>query len=81
MLSVEDSTVTIVEGALAGQGIAMLRYSLIYQQLQRKQLVQLFDYSYPCKYAYHLVAPPHHFNRPKVLQFEQWLKERFLDIE
>jgi LysR family glycine cleavage system transcriptional activator len=80
-LSVENSSVTIVEAALAGQGIAMVRYSLIYQQLRREQLVQLFDYMYPCSYAYYLVAPKHHFMRQKVLQFEQWLKKEMLEIQ
>lgn len=80
-LSVENSTVTIVEAALAGQGIAMLRHSLIYQQLARQQLVPLFDYSYPCKYAYYLVAPAHHFEQQKVQQFEDWLKKEMQDIE
>jgi LysR family glycine cleavage system transcriptional activator len=80
-LSVENSSVTIVEAALAGQGIAMVRYSLIYQQLQRKQLVQLFDYSFPCSYAYYLVAPKHHFNQQKVQKFEGWIKQEMQGIE
>jgi LysR family glycine cleavage system transcriptional activator len=73
VLEVEDSTVTIVDAALAGQGVAMLRYNLIYQQIQRKQLVQLFDFSHPSAYSYYLVAPKHHFNREKVKLFETWL--------
>lgn len=73
VLEVEDSTVTIVDAALAGQGIAMLRYNLIYQQLERKQLVQLFGFSHPSAYSYYLVAPKEHFNRTKVKLFERWL--------
>lgn len=79
-LEVEDSTVTIVEAVLAGQGIAMLRYNLIYQQIQREQLVQLFDFSYPSAYSYFLVAPPHYFNRAKIQKFESWLRQALLAI-
>jgi LysR family glycine cleavage system transcriptional activator len=71
----------IVEAALAGQGMAMLRYSLVYQQLQRKQLVKLFDYEYACEYGYYLVAPAHQFDLPKIQQFEQWIKQQILEIQ
>jgi LysR family glycine cleavage system transcriptional activator len=81
VLRVEDSSHMIVEAALAGQGMAMLRYSLVYQQLQRKQLVKLFDYEYACEYGYYLVAPAHHFELPKIQQFEQWIKQEILEIQ
>jgi LysR family glycine cleavage system transcriptional activator len=79
-LEVDDSTVTIVDAALAGQGFAMLRYNLIYQQIQRRQLVSLFDFSHPSAYSYYLVAPSHHFRKPKVQLFEKWLIEALDDI-
>lgn len=79
-LEVDDSTVTIVDAALAGQGFAMLRYNLIYQQIQRRQLVSLFDFSHPSAYSYYLVAPSHHFNKAKVQLFEKWLIEALADI-
>jgi LysR family glycine cleavage system transcriptional activator len=80
ILEVDDSTVTIVDAALAGQGFAMLRYNLIYQQIQRQQLVSLFDFSHPSAYSYYLVAPNHHFSKPKVQLFEKWLSEALEDI-
>lgn len=79
-LEVDDSTVTIVDAALAGQGFAMLRYNLIYQQIQHQQLVSLFDFSHPSAYSYYLVAPHHHFSKPKVQLFETWLREAMEDI-
>jgi LysR family glycine cleavage system transcriptional activator len=79
-LEVDDSTVTIVDAALAGQGFAMLRYNLIYQQIQRRQLVSLFDFSHPSAYSYYLVAPSHHFSKLKVQLFEKWLVEALTDI-
>jgi LysR family transcriptional regulator, glycine cleavage system transcriptional activator len=74
-LQTDDSTLTILEAALAGQGMAMLRYSLIYQQLNRGQLVKVLDFEHPCDYNYYLVAPAHHFNRKKVQVFAAWLKQ------
>jgi LysR family glycine cleavage system transcriptional activator len=79
-LEVDDSTVTIVDAALAGQAFAMLRHNLIYQKVQRKQLVSLFDFSHPSDYFYYLVAPSHHFNKPKVQLFEKWIVEALADI-
>ena len=80
ILEVDDSTVTIIDAALAGQGFAMLRYNLIYQQIQRRQLVSLFDFSYPSAYSYYLVAPSHHFGKSKVQLFEKWLIEALAEI-
>ncbi len=80
VLEVDDSTVTIIDAALAGQGFAMLRYNLIYQQIQRGQLVTLFDFSHPSAYSYYLVAPSHHFSKPKVQLFEKWLIESLAEI-
>jgi LysR family glycine cleavage system transcriptional activator len=80
VLEVDDSTVTIIDAALAGQGFAMLRYNLIYQQIQRGQLISLFDFSHPSAYSYYLVAPSHHFSKPKVQLFEKWLIESLAEI-
>lgn len=79
-LQVDDSSVTIIEAALAGQGFAMIRNSLIYEQLERGQLVRLFGFSFPCQYAYYLVAPPSHSSRIKVQQFSRWVVEQFAQI-
>jgi LysR family glycine cleavage system transcriptional activator len=79
-LEVDDSTVTIIDAVLAGQGFAMLRYNLIYQQIQRQQLVSLFNFSHPSAFSYYLVAPSHHFSKPKVRLFEEWLTEALADI-
>lgn len=74
-LQTEDSTLSILEAALAGQGMAMLRYSLIYTQLAKNQLVKVLDFEHKCDFSYYLVAPAHYFNRLKVKQFEAWLIE------
>ncbi|WP_340678869.1 LysR substrate-binding domain-containing protein [Paraglaciecola sp.] len=73
-LQTDDSTLTILEAALAGQGMAMLRYSLIYQQLAKNQLVKVLNFEHACDFNYYLVAPEHHFKRTKIIAFENWLK-------
>lgn len=80
ILEVDDSTVTIIDAALAGQGFAVLRHNLIYQQLQRGQLMPLFEFSHPSAYSYYLVAPSHHFKKPKVKLFEKWLIKALQEI-
>lgn len=80
VLQVEDSTTTIVEAALAGQGMAMVRHSLVYEQIQKQQLVKLFDFEYSSEYSYFLVAPPHHFGQEKIRCFENWLRAAMADI-
>ncbi|MGY0562964.1 MAG: LysR substrate-binding domain-containing protein [Paraglaciecola chathamensis] len=79
-LQEDDSSATIIEAALAGQGFAMIRNSLIYEQLEKGQLVRLFDFNFPCQYAYYLVAPPSHFSRIKVQHFSRWVVEQFDQI-
>ncbi|WP_199271688.1 LysR substrate-binding domain-containing protein [Paraglaciecola sp. L3A3] len=81
VLQVDDSTVTIVDAAIAGQGIAMLRYNLIYEQINKNQLVTLFDFSHPSFYSYYLVAPAHHFKQKKVQLFEAWLVQQMSGIQ
>ena len=59
-----------IDAVLAGQGMAMLKYNLIYEQIHRKQLVKLFDFSFSSIFSYYLVAPPNHFKWKKVKLFE-----------
>lgn len=80
-LRLDECTMTIIDAVLAGQGLAMLPYNLIYQQIQRRQLVSLFDFSHPSAYSYYLVAPSYHFNKPKVQVFEKWLMQALGDID
>jgi LysR family transcriptional regulator, glycine cleavage system transcriptional activator len=80
VLQVEDSTTTIVEAALAGQGMAMVRHSLVYEQIQKRQLVKLFDFEFSSDYSYFLVAPEHHFEQEKIRCFETWLRTTMTEI-
>ncbi|XOV80516.1 MAG: LysR substrate-binding domain-containing protein [Aestuariibacter sp.] len=74
-IEIRDATPALVGAVLAGQGISMIRQSLVEDYLQNGQLVKLFDFAHQCRDSYYLVAPQHHFNFEKVRVFEQWVRE------
>ncbi|MCC2608160.1 LysR substrate-binding domain-containing protein [Planctobacterium marinum] len=73
---IRDATPALVGAVLAGQGIAMVKQSLVQDYLASKQLISLFGFSHLCDFACYLVAPDFHFNFPKVIAFESWLREQ-----
>ena len=72
-LTISDSA-QVVSMALAGQGIALARRSLVGAELQNGSLVQLFDLVLPCPYSYYLLQTPRTMLRPAVQSFVRWLK-------
>lgn len=79
-LYVSDSTM-LVEALLSGQGFAMLRFSLAYELLQRGQLICPLPIYIKSIYDYYLVAPESYFKRPKVVQFEGWIRQEIKEID
>ena len=79
-LRVTDSTM-LVEALISGQGIGVVRFSLIYELLERGLLVSPLATSQVSTYNYYLVAPEYSFRRQKVSQFEHWLRKEIADIE
>lgn len=77
---IRDSTPALVGAVLAGQGVAMVRRSLVIDYLRNGQLVQLFDFSHACEWTYYMVAPEYHFSFPKVQAFEKWLIHASSDL-
>ncbi|WP_207061392.1 LysR substrate-binding domain-containing protein [Motiliproteus sp. SC1-56] len=75
-LHVTDSNM-LVEAVLAGQGLSLLRFSLIHELLALGQLVCPLPLWLKSRYDYYLAAPPAHFKRPKIRRFEQWLRSEF----
>lgn len=73
---IRDATPALVGAVLAGQGIAMVKQSLVQDYIASKQLIPLFGFSHLCDFAYYLVAPDFHFNFPKVIAFESWLRDQ-----
>ena len=67
-----------VQAALAGQGVALARIALVFEALERGELVEPFDVQarLASPYSYWLVVLPSSAPRPEVQRFCQWVQER-----
>ncbi len=65
----------VLQAAEQGDGVAIARSVLAADALAAGRLVKPFDLTVPAEYAYYLVCPPAHLERPKVKAFRQWLLE------
>jgi len=79
-LHVGDSTM-LIEPLLGRQGMSLLRFSLIYELLERGQLICPLPFYFQSGYSYYLVAPQNHFQFVKIKNFHHWLKEEMSDID
>ncbi len=64
----------VLEGALAAQGVALVKHSLAYRYLQEGKLVRIGNIAIQSTYSYYLCAPHNYFNRDKVRVFSDWIK-------
>lgn len=79
-LAATDSNM-LVDALLAGQGLSILRFSVVYELIERGQLTCPLHHPLRTSYRYYLVAPEHHFKRPKVRQFTDWIRHEIKEIE
>ena len=68
-----DDSASLLAAAEQGHGLALARWSLVAGDLATGRLVRPSDQSVRQHNAYYFVAPPHHFELPKVLRFRDWL--------
>lgn len=81
-LMMQDSSL-LLQAAAEGQGIALIRSSLAYNDLLSGRVVRLFDVSIVCPWLLHFVCTHSSLATPKVQAFRQWLlpeMERFRNI-
>ncbi|CAG2150693.1 transcriptional regulator GcvA [Cupriavidus plantarum] len=81
-LLLQDSSL-LLQAAAEGQGIALIRSSLAYNDLLSGRVVRLFDVSIACPWLLYFVCSPESLELPKVQAFRQWLlpeMERFRAI-
>ncbi len=62
-----------IEAAKAGDGIALVRLSLVSRELREGSLVAPFPDGIATDLAYHLVYPPTALERPAVAAFRTWI--------
>ena len=70
----------VLEGALAVQGVALVRHSLAWKYIQQGLLTRIGRVEVRSGYSYYLVAPPAHFQRDKIRQFSNWLQVEAADF-
>ncbi len=79
-LHIADST-ALVEALLSGQGLAMMRFGLVYELLEKGQLICPLPIYMKSQYDFYLVAPPQHFKYEKVMAFKRWIDHEVKSID
>ena len=72
-LTIEDSRL-VIDAAVNGQGIGLVRQSLAQELIRQNRLVQLLNSEIPTPFSYYLVAPNAHFDKGKNKIFTDWLQ-------
>ena len=70
----QDSS-NLLQAAMDGQGIALIRHSIAAHELATGRLVRLFDIDAPSPFAYWFVCPPPLLDSARVQAFRTWLFE------
>jgi LysR family glycine cleavage system transcriptional activator len=70
----EDS-VAALNKAERGEGLVLARWSLVADDLDAGRLVRVGQQSVRQRAAYYFVAPPEHYDLPKVQRFHAWLSD------
>jgi LysR family glycine cleavage system transcriptional activator len=73
--AVFDDTELALRAAAKGQGVVLARSSLAGDRLASGELIAPFALRVPAHYAYYLVCPESHIEKPSVQQFRTWLIE------
>jgi DNA-binding transcriptional LysR family regulator len=73
VISIDDSA-AIVRAAEAGDGLALARWSLVADDVQRGRLAIASKNVTPNGRDYYFVCPPKHCGLPKVAAFHTWLR-------
>ncbi len=69
-----NSTAAVINAAVAGKGVALVRKALVTQELSSGRLVHLMpEVAWPVKWAYYAVAAPKALRRFEVSAFHDWL--------
>jgi LysR family glycine cleavage system transcriptional activator len=68
-----EGDLLLIQAALVGQGIALVRDIFVASELASGRLVQVLDLPWPNKFAYYLVARPEAFRKRKIALFRDWL--------
>jgi len=65
----------LIEAAIAGQGVALARSSMVAHDLREGRLVQPFLLSLRPEFSYWVVCPQATVDKPKIAEFRAWVLE------
>jgi LysR family glycine cleavage system transcriptional activator len=69
-----NSTAAVIQAAVAGRGLALVRKALVQHELESGRLVHLMPHNHwPVKWAYYVVASAKALRRSEVSAFYEWL--------
>ena len=68
-----DDTNVLIQAAIDGQGVALGSTPFVEDYLASGRLVKVFDQVLITDYAYYVVCPKTHLQRPDVRAFKNWL--------
>ena len=68
-----DDTNVLTQAAIDGLGVALGSSSFVKDHLDAGRLVKPFDLVLKSDFAYHVVCPKEHLERPEVHAFREWL--------
>jgi LysR family glycine cleavage system transcriptional activator len=71
-----DDSVTVVRAAETGQGFALVRWSLAYEQIHDGRLVLASTSVVKAPRSYYFVCPPSYISMEKIAAFRDWLFEQ-----
>ncbi|MGF1775457.1 LysR substrate-binding domain-containing protein [Vibrio nomapromontoriensis] len=64
----------VVEGALAVQGVALVKHSLAARYIEEGKLIRIGQVGLRPRYRYYVCAPAGYFQREKITSFCRWLQ-------
>lgn len=68
-----DQTSMVIDAAIEGNGVALIRSALAARDLLTGRLVRLFDITLPAPFAYYIVCPKASAKIPKITKLRDWL--------
>ncbi|EKO3381750.1 LysR substrate-binding domain-containing protein [Vibrio fluvialis] len=71
----------VLEGALAVQGVALVKHATACRYIEEGKLVQVGNVALKPRFQFYLCAPSGYFKRPKIQAFHTWLKEEIAQFQ
>ncbi|SJN56168.1 Glycine cleavage system transcriptional activator [Vibrio ruber DSM 16370] len=71
-----EGSLFVLEGALAVQGVALMKHTLAHRYIQEGKLIRIGHQAIRSRYSYYICAPESYLQRKKVKVFIVWIQEQ-----